>query len=369
MEILNSLNKYFLQLVRLGIGTSKDAKISNDIDWAAMKALADKQGLTAVILDGVNEVLKSNCQLSSLNSQLKLSWIGEVMQNYERRYDQYENTISSLAGFYNQHGFKMMVLKGYACSLDWPNPKHRPCGDIDIWQFGKQREADTSLEAWFEVQGLKSKIDTGHHHHTVYGWQGFSVENHYDFINVHHHKSHVKLEKILKELGKDDLHYVDINGEKVYIPSPNLHALFLQKHMMLHFASTELTLRQLLDWAFFVKKHGKDVDWKWLERILDEFGMTPAYNIFNAICVEDMCFDALSFPKREVDAALKERVLHDILQPEFAEIQPSGFIPRIAFKFRRWKANGWKNELCFKESMWSAFWSGVWGHLLKPKTI
>ncbi|MBO6254238.1 MAG: nucleotidyltransferase family protein [Bacteroidaceae bacterium] len=338
--------------------------ISNEIDWVALKTLADKQGLTAVILDGVNEVLKTNPQLSSLNSQLKLLWIGEVMQNYERRYAQYEKAISSLAGFYNQQGFKMMVLKGYACSLDWPKPNHRPCGDIDIWQYGKQKEADLILS---KETGLN--IDDSHEHHTIFDWQGFMVENHYDFIDIHHRKSSSELEKIFKELGSDDSGFKDVNGEKVYLPSPNLHALFLLRHMMEHFASTELTLRQLLDWAFFVKKHGKDVDWKWLERNLDEFGMTPAYNIFNSICVEDLGFDALLFPARIVDATLKERVLCEIFQPEFAETQPSGLIPRIIFKFRRWKANEWKNEICFKESMWSAFWSGVWGHILKPSQI
>ena len=362
--MLMNLQESCIQLIKLGIGTSKDVKISDAIDWEAIKALADKQGLTAVVLDGLNEVLKTYSQPSTLNSQLKLLWIGEVMQNYEQRYASYEKAISSLAGFYNQHGFKMMVLKGYACNLDWPTPKHRPCGDIDIWQFGKQKEADLKLTKETDLN-----IDDSHEHHTIFDWQGFMVENHYDFIDIHHRKSSSELEKIFKELGSDDSEFKYVNGEKVYLPSPNLHALFLLRHMMEHFASTELTLRQLLDWAFFVKKHGKDVDWKWLERILDEFGMTPAYNIFNAICVEDMGFDALSFPKREVDATIKDRVLHDILQPEFAEIQPSEFFPRVAFKFRRWKANGWKNELCFKESMWSAFWSGVWGHLLKPKTI
>lgn len=362
--MLTNLQESCIQLIKLGIGTSKDVKISDDVDWVALKTLADKQGLTAIVLDGVNEVLKTNSQLSSLHSQLKLSWIGEVMQNFEQRYAKYEKAIGSLAGFYNQQGFKMMVLKGYACSLDWPNPKHRPCGDIDIWQYGKQKEADLKLTKETDLN-----IDDSHEHHTIFDWQGFMVENHYDFIDVHHRKSSPELERIFKELGLDESYVIEVNDEKVNLPSSNLHALFLLRHMMEHFASTELTLRQLLDWAFFVKKHGKDVDWKWLERILDEFGMTPAYNIFNAICVEDMGFDALSFPKKEVDTALKERVLHDILQPEFAEIQPSGFFPRVAFKFRRWKANGWKNELCFKESMWSAFWSGVWGHLLKPKTI
>lgn len=48
----------------------------------------------------------------------------------------YLQAVASLAGFYNAHGYKMMVLKGYACSLNWPRPEHRPCGDIDIWLFG-----------------------------------------------------------------------------------------------------------------------------------------------------------------------------------------------------------------------------------------
>ena len=191
------LRDTLLQLVRLGIGTSKDAKISNEVDWIQLKALADKQGLTAVVLDGLNEVLKTNTQLSPLNLQLKLSWIGEVMQNYEVRYQEYEKAISSLAGFYNQHGFKMMVLKGYACSLDWPNPKHRPCDDIDFWPFGKQAEADRLI-----TRELGIKIDTSEQHHTVFNWKGFMVENHYDIIDVHHRRSSTKLERLLKKTGR-----------------------------------------------------------------------------------------------------------------------------------------------------------------------
>ena len=352
-----------MALVRQGIG-HESRVLFQDIDWTAIKALADTHGLSAVVLDGLNEVSKSNSQLSTLNSQLKLSWIGEVMQSYEGRYAAYEKAIGSLAGFYNQHGYKMMVLKGYASSLDWPNPKHRPCGDIDIWQFGKQKEADAVLA---KEKGVK--IDTSHHHHTVFEWDGFSVENHYDFINVHHHKSNAEFEKILKHLGEDDSYTVEVKGEKVYLPSPNLHALFLLKHLMMHFASEGIMLRQVVDWGFFVEKHGKDIDWNYVLDVLDEFGMHQMFNIINAICVGDLGFDVAYFPTVQFEPNLKDRVLNEILVPKYSASVPKNIFSRIAFKMRRWRDNEWKHQLCYKDSMWSAFWSGVWNHLLKPSSI
>ncbi len=386
----SDLKNTFLSLVRFGIGhqlvSSLTFQVSSEVEWGALKALADQHGLSAIVLDGINEVLESNSQLLSLNSQLKLSWIGEVMQNYEQRYVQYENAIASLAGWYNQHGYKMMVLKGYACSLDWPNPKHRPCGDVDVWLFGQQEAADKELVSSFRVQDSSTseatkssasfKIDTGHHHHTVFEWEGFTVENHYDFLNVHHHKSNVEMEAILKDLGKDDSHFVELNGDtsagsatKVFLPSANLHALFLLRHSMSNFASTGFQLRQLLDWAFFVEKHGEEIDWEWLERQLEHFGMKKLYDVFNAICVGNLGFDVKLFPRVQFEPNLKDRVLNDILFPEFSEKESGGFISRAVFKYRRWKANEWKHELCFNDSLWSAFWSGVWGHLMKPGMI
>lgn len=384
------IHESFLQLVRLGIGHTEstdntESKGLSGADWVQLKALADRQGLSAVVLDGIDKL-----NTNGLSVTMKLKWIGEILRNYELRYRAYEKAISSLAGFYNQHGFKMMVLKGYACSLDWPRPEHRPCGDIDIWQFGQQKEADkvlsdTDFTDYTDKGSQSSKsyqnlsrisqsentieIDSSHHHHTVFKWNGFMVENHYDFINVHHHNSHIQLEKTLKELGKDDCYYVLLNDEKVYLPSANLHALFLIKHTALHFAGIELTFRQVLDWAFFVEKHGKDVNWNWLLGILDEYGMMPFFNILNAICIEDLGFDATIFPSAQYIPDQKERVLKDILTYQFSEDNSSNVFIRQVRRFRRWKANEWKHKLCYKESMWSAFWSGVWGHLLKPSSI
>lgn len=360
------MEKVLLQLVRLGIGHSA-ANTSEPIDLIKIKAVAERQGLSAVVLDGLERLRKMQPDVigSGLQNKIMLAqWIGEVHQNFELRYKSYKQAIGELAAFYNQHGYKMMILKGYACSLDWPRPEHRPCGDIDIWQFGQYKEADGILS---KEKGIE--IDNSHHHHTIFNWGGFMIENHYDFINVHHHKSHLEFEKILKELGKDDTHYVEVKNEKVYLPSPNLHALFTIKHLTLHFTTVEFSLRQLLDWGFFVEKHGKDVDWEWLHKVLEDNGMKTIYGIFNAICVEDLGFNATLFSYVQYNPGLKQRVLDDVFDIVYGSEFPKRLLPRMMFRLQHWRANGWKHKLCYEESMWSSFWSGIWAHLLKPSSI
>lgn len=304
-----SSNRAFLQLVRLGIGTEpvSSFRFQDSIDWDEVEALAIKQGLLGVVLDGVQLLAESADNADTIPYKKKLEWLGQVMQGYELRYKDYRNALTELAAFYDSHGYKMMVLKGYACGLNWPKLEHRPYGDIDIWMFGRQKEADALLEETNTNHTDDTndfKIDKSHHHHTVFNWMGFTVENHYDFENVHHHKSSVELKKVFKELGKDDSHFVEIVGAstgtatRIYLPSPNHHALLLLKNSMTDFAAFFVTLRHVLDWGFHVERYGKEIDWVWLEGVAEQYHMKDYYNCINAICVEDLGFklvDSLKF--------------------------------------------------------------------------
>ncbi len=345
-----------IQLVRLGIGHNSDS-ICADVNWREVEALAQRQGLSAIIVDGIERL--PEVQRPPKGELLQM--IGQVVQCYEYRYDLYRRAIVDLASFYREHNLKMMVLKGYSCSLNWPKPEHRPCGDIDIWLFGGQKKGDSLLKSERHI-----KIDNSQHQHTVFYWQDYMVENHYDFVNVYAHKSNVALEKVLKELGSDDSNFVDVCGEKIYFPSPNLHALFLVKHMASHFASSEISLRHVLDWAFFVEKHNKEIDWNWLVDVLENFHMKDFFNLINGVCVDDLGFPPEMFHNVQFLPELKEKVLADILDPAYGAAEPTSFIPRMVYKYRRWQGNAWKQKLCYDESRWSAFWYGVRNHLIKP---
>lgn len=131
---MTEVQQRFLSLVRLGIGHDlPSSSVSFDQnEWNAVITLAEKQGLTAVVLDGVEKLPEKQRPPKTL----LLQWIGSTLHSFEHRYELYQRAIASLAGFYNDYGFKMMVLKGYACSINWLIPEHRPAGDIDIWLFG-----------------------------------------------------------------------------------------------------------------------------------------------------------------------------------------------------------------------------------------
>lgn len=372
IESTSLLRDQFLSLLRWGIDKESEP-LQGTVNWDAVETMAVKHGLLAVVYDAIPQLPKGQRP----PQVMWLRWIGQVMQGYEARHEAYRKAVMDLAAFYNTHGYKMMLLKGDACGRDWPRPEHRPCGDIDIWLFGKQKEADDVL-----VREKGIKIDNSHHHHTVFSWMGFTVENHYDFVNVHARKSNAELEKVFKEFGEDDSHSVEVKGDdstgsatKVYLPSPNLHALFLIRHMVGHFAAAEITLRQVLDWAFFVEKHTNEMDWEWLDGMLVKYHMREFFSCINAICVEDLGFQPVESLKFRVESQLesaefrklKERVLSDILEPAFTAETPKPLIPRVIFKYRRWKGNSWKHELCYGTSRWDGFWMLLRSHLMKPK--
>ena len=55
------------------------------IDWAALENLAARQGLSAVVVDGVGRLPEDKRP----PKPVLLQWIGETLQGYEYRYEQY----------------------------------------------------------------------------------------------------------------------------------------------------------------------------------------------------------------------------------------------------------------------------------------
>lgn len=214
------------------------------------------------------------------------------------------------------------------------------------------------------------KIDDGHELHTVFNFNGVAVENHYDFINTKAHRDASKIESRLKALAEKGSKEIEVQGVKMYLPSADFNAIFLMRHMWQHFAGEHLNLRQILDWGFFVHAHNDEVDWNETISFLKEICLYTFFNQINAICVDYLGFSEKDFLTIRRNQELEERILMDILSPEFAEKKPNGSLFTVVwFKLRRWWANKWKHQLVYNDNLPSIFATLALSHLKRIKTI
>ncbi len=257
-----------------------------------------------------------------------------------------------------------MVLKGYGLSLHYPVPEHRPCGDIDIWLYGRQPEADALVR---EELGIDVRADV--HHHTVFTFRGVTVENHFDFLNLWAHRSNRELERLLRRYAAQEGEEATAGAGRVALPSPDLNALFLMRHMAVHFAAVEIGLRHLSDWAVFLAADGRRVNWQELRAVYREHNMLRFADAVTGLCVRYLGVDPDVCPYEE-DPELQRVVLREILSPAFAERHPAGGVLKpMLFKVRRWWANRWKHRLVYKDTLAGSFVWLCWAHVIRPKTM
>lgn len=348
-----------LSLIKATVSGAHDVRLRTDVCWAKVMEEATRQGVQGICFDAL-ELLPGEHRP---DKAVLLEWFGQVV-HLERLYESHRKAIDALSCFYQQNGIKMMLLKGYGLSLYWPKPEHRPVGDMDIYLGGCWQEADRLVG-----ERLGIRVDDGHEHHTCFSFRGTSVENHYDFVNTKVNESARVLEVLFKKLASFDM-ALKMEKGVIYLPSPTLNAIFLIRHLGQHFAGAEATLRQLLDWGFFMQhEHGK-VDWEFVASTLKGIGIYGFFQQINAICVDYLGFASSSFPDIVRDAALEERIMEDILSPEFCEEKPKGGTLRvICFKTRRFFANRWKRELVFREGIWCQLWHGSFAHIMRFNSI
>lgn len=343
-------DRALLLLLRMAV-REEVVDLPADIDWREIKERAFRQGVGGIVFDVVEKLPAGQRP----PKEVVLEWMGMVMR-MERMYEHHRQVIARLAAFYAEMGVRMLLLKGYGLSLAWPVPKHRPTGDIDIFLFGKQQEADERLQARFGVE-----IDNSHHKHSVFQLGQTMVENHYSFLNVHAHRSTAEIEAILQ----GQLDEVEPSGiVNVSLPSARFNSLYLLRHSGEHFASVDISLRIVLDWAFYVRRH--PVDWPWLLAQLDRVGMRPYLAVLNAICVRYLGFEASVFPDLPVEEALVDRSIQDILVPEVEPEEHKNRMREVAFRFRRWYANRWKHDMVYRERAAVSLCTQLWSHVLKP---
>lgn len=367
-------NQLFFLLLRLGLNTAKEQDLQEiptllqgPIDWDTLYRMFTRQGVLAVALDGLKRMLDEGLLSpeEGPSRALRIQWAGNVLQA-EQRYAKQLELIERLALLYATEGIDLMILKGYGLSLTYPVPEHRTCSDIDIWLFGRQREADRLVQQRYSVE-----IDEEYNYHTTFYLDGILVENHFHFLNIQTHHSNRRIEARLQAMvQRPPKESLRVGEATVYLPPANFDALFLLRHAAAHFAAIGIGARYLIDWAMFVQRYHSQIDWQMLERVAREENMHRFLYCLCAFAIDCLGIDPELFPAFERDAALEERVLDDILHPQFSKKPPKGSrLQVMRFKLQRWWAYRWKHRLVYRESQLRLFLTQGWSLLRGPKPM
>ena len=344
-------------------GDVPDAQLFSGLDreqWDGIFAMSCPHNIVALVFDAIQALPGEYRPPKDI--WLKFAVLAEqIAEDCDRK----AGYVAELTRFYREHDVRLMLLKGIGLSRYYPVPNHRRSSDIDIYLFGEIAKADAILS---EKMGIS--ISSHVHHHTTIMYKGVLVENHYDFINVHVHRSSQEIERLLKGMAAEPGDVIDVRGEKVALPTAEFNALFLMRHMAAHYAADRISVRHLCDWMLFLEHEHANIDFTKVNGWYERFNMHRFANALNGLLIEHFGMNADFLPPFERDRDLEERIFNDIFYPTFTQKKPKkGAVKIVIWKLRRFMVNRWKHRIVYNEPWYVSFFRSFVSHLNKPKTI
>lgn len=345
------------QLLKVALGNDAHVGYASElVDWRNVINLASRQGILGVCFDAFNRIPES----ARPDGSLLIKWIGQALL-MEDRYKQYQETLIRLSEIVRNLDIRMLVLKGYGCSLNYPQPKYRPCGDIDIFLIdvnGNHTDLlSQRLEAYLE-KSLGINVNNQNGHHSQFLFNHFLVENHSTVLDTDAHKSSLYLNDLLVSMTSSSESVV-VGDSEVWLPSAKFNSVHLLRHMASDFASVRTSIRNLLDWSTFVSMN--NVDWTFVHEVAHQANMHRFLDAINGICVNYLGYPKEKFPVESSDERLGQKVLNEILScpdtPDFPSLNSSlrNKISYDLYKTRRMWKNRWKYQIVYDESLFESF--------------
>ena len=271
------LQNILFRLIRIAIGTEQVGASFEVgvVEWPKVYEMARKQGVLAVVFDGLAKVLEQDKEFAkSFPRDLKLRWIMQT-QSIEQTYARQLALSAELAERFAESDIATVCLKGLAVAKYYSVPSHRECGDFDCFLFDKFEEGNKIAEEL----GAKVRFDDYKHSHIAY--RGLMIENHKYCTPIRGSAINKKFEIYLQSLlATKSFEY--LGNSKIITPPPTFNALFIARHSLTHFLYEGISVRHLIDWAYLLKYEQNHIEWDEFYRWCDLMNMRRFVNVMNS---------------------------------------------------------------------------------------
>ena len=353
---------FLLKLLRASLLGETGFAVPETLDWSVLIDEADRQGVSVLASDGLQRLYDAGLYVANDEKNLrrmKAKWFGKTMK-YERRYAGQMAASQKMEAWLSENGIQTMVMKGFTVSECYPVPAHRYSSDLDCYLIkeGEHMAAYEQGNQVMERHGIK--VDRGYYKNSAFDLPGLHVENHKFCTPFRGNKTLAQFERLLQNLALAGP-TTPIGETGLLAPSPMFSALFLTEHAYSHFLHEGLTLRHILDWALFRRRHASDLDEDCFETYCSEYGFSRFLSSINAVgdyVLGSRAFDDLTpIDRRFLDDVWNGPALHHGKKGLCARISLVGNIVRAAWKYRAYS----------NISMIQAVWISVKGFLFIRK--
>lgn len=316
-------------------------------DWQLLLDLSKKQGVSAVVFDKIQSLPKEVAPPRNI----LIGWYSQAIY-VEQQLRKMFSLSAEYADKMYENGIPVVVLKGLAFGVYYPNPMTRECGDLDCYMMGKGKEGDRITAV------IGGKVEDGGYKHAHLHYKGLTIENHYYLTNFNNTRRGVYTERYLQQLI--DGGHRQLANTHLLSPSADFNAFFLIKHALMHFISEGINLRHLLDWAFFLQNEQGSVDWESLLPEMEKCRTIRFAQVMTEMCVEkfglEVAVEAIRIPTDDRRGhSLVQQVLTDVMKGH-TSLHKENFAQkcvRIARRFGRM----WRYRTLASENYWLMVWN------------
>lgn len=278
-----------LELVRSGLhgGAPNPSLFTEDTDWESLYRLAHDQTVVCLASEGIDRLPSSSLP----KDETRLDpFVGDTLMTASRN-SLLNSFIPKL--FHRLEGTGAVLVKGQSLAPFYPSPMKRQPGDIDILLMDEgYQEAKKLLLP--KASKVEEEVVEILHQGLFYG--SVEVELHGRISTGMSRKLDKKLLTIQKRMfSRPERTFVEIGGEDIPVPDQNFNALYIFIHFLQHYWSSGLGLRQIVDWAVFLRKNNNLIDLQALRSDLEDLSLMRLWRSFGCFAVE-----YLGFSKRDI---------------------------------------------------------------------
>ena len=299
-----NLDQVFWTLLQAGLWQKAlpclDTLLSDE-KWQELYAMALRQSVEGIVFDGMMSLPEEQRP----NKSLLLLWYGRV-KIIEQTHRQLNHGLVEIVSRLESEGMQPVLLKGQGNASFYPNPVHRECGDIDLF-IGRQNYPRVCelLRAW----GIEDALETIMHMRGE--WKGVRIELHRIATlcrNPFKHKRIVEWsEAILKD--RSTTFVPTFESKPISIPKPDFNVFFVFYHMLHHFTTSGVGLRQLCDLARLLHTYLGELDLPELNKQLNYYGLMRFWQAFGYLLVHRIGLPQNEMPFYKDTKKLSEKIL------------------------------------------------------------